>query len=166
MVCYSGGDGSKFWEIAEGLVCSYPQISPNGEHWIIAPAEIGHSYFYSGSLNKNIDDGLISASEIISSTFERAVCLNVSNHGQSLFWTYSSDNDREQRLLYLNHNHIIQWISGIIDSSPLNLRFSFFNAKNTSDYFRGTIAAISEDGSRICYTDYQSIKVLHFEEVQ
>lgn len=166
LVCYSGEDGSRLWETANGLMCDYPQIPPDGKLWIMSPDQIGHCYFYSGNLENIYNPGLISDVEMISNTMENPICLNINNRGFSLFWIQFKENTRLFRMMFMNLDRSILWASRKFDTLTQNRRFSFQFANNTADYFRCVITAISEDGSRICYTDYNSIKVLRFEEVE
>lgn len=164
--CYSGNNGRKLWETANGLRCSIPQVSQDGSYWIMSPDEIGHFYFYSGLLNSSGDTETISASEILSRSMHNPACLNVSNQGNSLLWIQNNQNAKLLRMVYLNSDKNVVWISNSVNTLASLQRFRFRSAVNTATLFRCAIAAISGDGSRICYTDYESIKVLRFEEVE
>ncbi|MBD3277708.1 MAG: hypothetical protein GF388_05360 [Candidatus Aegiribacteria sp.] len=164
VVCYSGEDGSRLWETAENLLCSFPQISPNGNYWIMAPDEIDHYYFYFGEVDErgNLDN--LSIYEFLPGIMH-PVCLNVNDLGYSLICSYYP-NLELYRTLCLNEDHVLSWSSNLYNLDRDSISFKFIHAQHVDHHFASTIAGISESGNRICYTDYQSIKVLRFEEVQ
>ena len=164
VVCYSGEDGSRLWETAEGLLCDFPQISPTENIWVMAPDEIGHYYFYSGTLNDHYTLDQLSIYELQPGSMH-PVCLNVNNLGCSLTWLSVPHSDLTRTLL-LSPDQKPFYISETYDVGFNALSFKFTHAQSADYYFKSTISAISEDGSRISYTDYQTIKVLRFEEVE
>ena len=166
VVCYSGQDGSELWSTCEGLMCDFPQISPDGMFWVMSPDAFGHCYFYNGTLDDTDNSGLISVSEIISNSAGNPVCLSVNNSGYTLLWIQDKDNSHRVTLVYIDPNNDIVWKYNPINTGSSNQEFCFpAHMFNTTPYFGQTIAAISQDGSWICYTDYHSIKVLLFRDV-
>jgi len=164
VVCYSGEDGSRLWETAEGLLCDFPQISPNGNYWIMAPDEIDHYYFYFGKVDEHNNLDNLSVCEFLPGTMH-PVCLNVNDLGYSLVWIGDPDSDIT-RTLFLTPDQNPLWVSNEFSLYYESINYEFtVHAQHVDHYFKSTISAISENGDRICYTDYQTIRVIRFDEV-
>ena len=164
LTCYSGIDGRILWETAEGLLCDYPAISPNGRFWLLTPDEVSHCYMFSGLLDNLIYPETLDASEYISERYYNPGSLWINNSGYSISTLHKLGNGDELRMLFSSHEHVIMWVSHIIDMHS-NHRFGSWYVHDMDPVFGGFIARIAENGERICYSDFQSIKVLRFEEV-
>jgi hypothetical protein len=164
ITCYSGIDGSILWEAADGLMCRESQISPNEEYWIVDPVEIEHNYLCCGILENISNPNSLTISEFRSSELENPVSMSINNTGYSIIMLHNINDSSQLRLLLIDRNHNCIYSSSEFDlHNSLNFRFS--EALNIAPYFENFISVISNDGMRICYSDFQSIKVLRFEEV-
>lgn len=164
IICFSGANGQKLWETGDSRHCSSIQVSPDGNKWV---GSLPAMYFYTGNIGNSSETTSINAFDIVSTTMNTPVCLSVSSCGNSLLWMHDTQNAKLLRMILCKSDQSIVWASGEIDILTPNMRFRFHRALNPAAiYFGSSIAATSEDGSRICYTDYESIKVLRFEEVQ
>ena len=160
IICFSGRNGQKLWETGDSRQCSSIQVSPDGNRWV---GSLPAMHFYTGITTNSIETFTLDSFRILSTTMQNPICLNLNNIGNSMFRIYLSQNSDSQRLVLLDSAQNKIWAS-----SESVSRFSFHNSMNLADLIYGnTIAAISEDGNRICYNnDNETIKVLRIEEGQ